>query len=179
MNHHYSTAGLSPSAIHTHQGRSEFLASAVRFRTSSPSSGLLPSPQGSRNTKGSLWLCSSAIRRARAWGAAHLSSWPTLLLPKDAPPADFPFDAAGSPDATRGATPALTRMASATCPTRILECPCLAIPECHRCEQGGARGNSSLLQSPAAGVDSHAPVDSETQILIHLHPAECGIVSVG
>eukprot|EP01047_Picozoa_sp_COSAG01_P072186 COSAG01_NODE_11412_length_1940_cov_1.611081_1_plen_91_part_10 len=39
-------------------------------------------------------------------GAAHLSSGPTLLLPKDAPPADFPFDAAGSPDATRGATPA-------------------------------------------------------------------------
>jgi hypothetical protein len=55
-------------------------------------------------------------------------------------------------------------MASATCPTRILECPCLAIPECHRCERGAARGNSSLLQSPAAGVkgvDSHAPVDSE------------------
>ena len=115
----------------------------------------------------------------RAWVAAHLSSRPTLLLPKDAPPADFPFDAAGSPDATRGATPARTRMASATCPTRILGCPCLAIPECHRCERGAARGNSSLLQSPAAGVDSHAPVDSETQILIHLHPAECGIVSVG
>eukprot|EP01047_Picozoa_sp_COSAG01_P124908 COSAG01_NODE_53931_length_335_cov_3.313559_1_plen_64_part_01 len=33
-----------------------------------------------------------------------------------------------------------------------------------RCERGAARGNSSLLQSPAAGVDSHAPVDSETQI---------------
>ena len=111
-------------------------------------------------------------------GCAPLS-WPTLLLPKDAPPADFPFDAAGSPDAIRGATAAVTRMASATCATRILECPCLAIPECHRCERGAARGNSSLLQSPAAGVDSHAPVDSETQILIHLHPAECGIVSVG
>ena len=103
--------------------------------------------------------------------------WPTLLLPKDAPPADFPFDAAGSPDAIRGATAAVTRMASATCATLTLECPCLAIPECHRCERGAARGNSSLLQSPAAGVDSHAPVDSETQILIHLHPAECGIVS--
>eukprot|EP01047_Picozoa_sp_COSAG01_P100012 COSAG01_NODE_29929_length_626_cov_7.531309_1_plen_103_part_01 len=64
-------------------------------------------------------------RTYRAWGAAHLSSRPTLLLPKDAPPADFPFAPAGSPDATRGATPARTRMASATCPTRILECPCL------------------------------------------------------
>ena len=104
---------------------------------------------------------------------------PTLLFPKDAPPADFPFDAAGSADAIRGATAAVTRMASATCATLTLECPCLAIPECHRCERGAARGNSSLLQSPAAGVDSHAPVDSETQILIHLHPAECGIVSVG
>jgi hypothetical protein len=114
-----------------------------------------------------------------AWVAAHLSSRPTLLLPKDAPPADFPFDAAGSADAIRGATAAVTRMASATCATLTLECPCLAIPECHRCERGAARGNSSLLQSPAAGVDSHAPVDSETQILIHLHPAECGIVSVG
>ena len=105
-------------------------------------------------------------RSDRAWGAAHLSSRPTLLLPKDAPPADFPFDAAGSPDATRGATPARTRMASATCPTRILECPCLAIPECHRCERGAARGNSSLLQSPAAGVDSHAPVDSGTDLTL-------------
>ena len=55
---------------------------------------------------------------------------------------------------------------SATCPTRILECPCLAIPECHRCERGAARGNSSLLQSPAAGVDSHAPVDSETDLTL-------------
>ena len=72
----------------------------------------------------------------------------------------------GSPDATRGATPARTRMASATCPTRILECPCLAIPECHRCERGAARGNSSLLQSPAAGVDSHAPIDSETDLTL-------------
>ena len=107
-------------------------------------------------------------------------SWPTLLLPKDAPPADFPFDAAGSPDATRGATPARTRMASATCATRILECPCLAIPECHRCERGAARGNSSLLQSPAAGVDSHAPVDSGTDLTLagsEMRPAECGIVS--
>ena len=108
-------------------------------------------------------------RMGRGWssvgGCAPLS-WPTLLLPKDAPPADFPFDAAGSPDATRGATPARTRMASATGPTRILECPCLAIPECHRCERGAARGNSSLLQSPAAGVDSHAPVDSETDLTL-------------
>ena len=95
-----------------------------------------------------------------------ITVWPTLLLPKDAPPADFPFDAAGSPDATRGATPARTRMASATCPTRILGCPCLAIPECHRCERGAARGNSSLLQSPAAGVDSHAPVDSGTDLTL-------------
>ena len=102
----------------------------------------------------------------RAWVAAHLSSRPTLLLPKDAPPADFPFDAAGSPDATRGATPARTRMPLFTCPTRILECPCLAIPECHRCELGAARGNSSLLQSPAAGVDSHAPVDSGTDLTL-------------
>ena len=101
-----------------------------------------------------------------AWVAAHLSSWPTLLLPKDAPPADFPFDAAGSPDAIRGATAAVTRMASATCATLTLECPCLAIPECHRCERGAARGNSSLLQSPAAGVDSHAPVDSETDLTL-------------
>ena len=93
-------------------------------------------------------------------------SWPTLLLPKDAPPADFPFDAAGSPDAIRGATAAVTRMASATCATLTLECPCLAIPECHRCERGAARGNSSLLQSPAAGVDSHAPVDSETDLTL-------------
>ena len=81
-------------------------------------------------------------------------------------PCTLLLDAAGSPDATRGATPARTRMASATCPTRILECPCLAIPECHRCERGAARGNSSLLQSPAAGVDSHAPVDSETDLTL-------------
>eukprot|EP01047_Picozoa_sp_COSAG01_P027204 COSAG01_NODE_1786_length_9231_cov_19.575276_15_plen_103_part_00 len=55
------------------------------------------------------------LRFLSCQGAAHLSSRSTLLLPKDAPPADFPFDAAGSPDATRGATPARTRMASATC----------------------------------------------------------------
>ena len=127
---------------------------------------LLSSAQEDRNPLSRLQLCSCQICTARAWGAAHLSSWPTLLLPKDAPPADFPFDAAGSPDATRGATPARTRMASATCPTRILECPCLAIPECHRCERGAARGNSSLLQSPAAGVDSHAPVDSGTDLTL-------------
>ena len=102
----------------------------------------------------------------KTWGAAHLSSRPTLLLPKDAPPADLPFAPAGSPDATRGATPARTRMALVTCPTRILECPCLAIPECHRCELGAARGNSSLLQSPAAGVDSHAPTDSGTDLTL-------------
>ena len=53
-----------------------------------------------------------------------------------------------------------------TSPTRILECPCLAIPECHRCELGAARGNSSLLQSPAAGVDSHAPTDSGTDLTL-------------
>eukprot|EP01049_Picozoa_sp_SAG25_P003846 SAG25_NODE_231_length_11417_cov_12.831684_9_plen_113_part_00 len=93
--------------------------------------------------------------------AAHLSSRSTLLLRKDAPSANFPFDVAGSPDATRGEAAAVTRMALATCATLTLECPCLAIPECHRCELGAARGNSSLLQSPAAGVDSHAPVDSE------------------
>jgi hypothetical protein len=86
----------------------------------------------------------------------------TLLLRKDAPSADFPFDAAGSPDATRGATAAVTRMALVTCATLTLECLCLAIPECHRCELGAARGNSSLLQSPAAGVDSHAPVPVAT-----------------
>jgi hypothetical protein len=110
--------------------------------------------------------CTGWTGAGRAWVAAHLSSRPTLLLRKDAPPADFPFDAAGSPDAIRGATAAVTRMASATCATLTLECPCLAIPECHRCELGAARGNSSLLQSPAAGVDSHAPVDSETDLTL-------------
>jgi hypothetical protein len=112
-------------------------------------------------------------------GCAHLSSRPTLLLPKDAPLADFPFAPAGSPDAIRGATAAVTRMALATCPTRILECPCLAIPECHRCELGAARGNSSLLQSPAAGVDSHARSDSgwdgPDSGRSEMRPAECGI----
>ena len=88
------------------------------------------------------------------------------IRPSTPTPADFPLDAAGSPDAIRGATAAVTRMASATCATLTLECPCLAIPECHRCELGAARGNSSLLQSPAAGVDSHAPVDSETDLTL-------------
>jgi hypothetical protein len=88
----------------------------------------------------------------------------TLLLRKDAPSADFPFDAARchTRAATRGATAAVTRMALVTCATLTLECLCLAIPECHRCELGAARGNSSLLQSPAAGVDSHAPVPVAT-----------------
>ena len=126
----------------------------------------LPSPQAEQIANFGLDFLRAWAGDGRAWVAAHLSSWPTLLLPKDAPPADFPFDAAGSPDAIRGATPARTRMAFATCPTRILECPCLAIPECHRCERGAARGNSSLLQSPAAGVDSHAPVDSGTGLTL-------------
>ena len=160
--------GAQPTCAHahTHQGRSEFLASRGQLWAAGPPGMFLSSAQGDRNPRIGLQLCSSQKCRARAWVAAHLSSRPTLLLPKDAPPADFPFDAAGSPDATRGATPARTRMASATCPTRILECPCLAIPECHRCERGAARGNSSLLQSPAAGVDSHAPADSGTDLAL-------------
>ena len=107
---------------------------------------------------------SSRIRGA--WVAAHLSSWPTLLLPKDAPPADFPFDAAGSPDATRGATPARTRMASATCPGLTLDGPRLPILGCILANCGAARGEDSLLQSPAECGRMHAPVDSETDLTL-------------
>ena len=91
---------------------------------------------------------------------------PTLLLPKDAPPADFPFDAAGSPDATRGATPARTRMASATCPGLTLDGPRLPILGCILPNCGAARGEDSLLQSPAECGRMHAPVDSETDLTL-------------
>eukprot|EP01047_Picozoa_sp_COSAG01_P048260 COSAG01_NODE_4686_length_4811_cov_4.669355_5_plen_92_part_00 len=49
-----------------------------------------------------------------AWVAAHLSSRPTLLLPKDAPPADFPFDAIVHPSqnaiAVSGGPPGATAL---------------------------------------------------------------------
>eukprot|EP01047_Picozoa_sp_COSAG01_P050698 COSAG01_NODE_5152_length_4451_cov_13.224724_10_plen_103_part_01 len=61
--------------------------------------------------------------KQKTGGAAHLSSRSTLLLKDEHPPAGLPFDAARSPDATRGATPARTRMASATCPGLTLDGP--------------------------------------------------------
>ena len=77
------------------------------------------------------------------------------------PPAGLPFDAAGSPDATRGATPARTRMALATCPGLTLDGPRLPILRCIWPNCGAARGEDSLLQSPAECSRMHAPVDSE------------------
>ena len=127
---------------------------------------LLSSAQGDRNPRIGLQLCSSQKCWARAWGAARLSSRSPLLLPKDAPPADFPFDAAGSPDATRGATPARTRMALATCPGLTLDGPRLPILGCILANCGAARGEDSLLQSPAECGRMHAPVDSETDLTL-------------
>ena len=102
----------------------------------------------------------------RAWGAAHLSSRSTLLLKDEHPPAGLPFDAARSPDATRGATPARTRMASATCPGLTLDGPRLPILGCILPNCGAARGEDSLLQSPAECGRMHAPVDSETDLTL-------------
>ena len=82
------------------------------------------------------------------------------------PPAGLPFDAARSPDATRGATPARTRMASATCPGLTLDGPRLPILGCILANCGAARGEDSLLQSPAECGRMHAPVDSETDLTL-------------
>ena len=101
-----------------------------------------------------------------AWGAAHLCSCSTLLLKDEHPPAGLPFDAARSPDATRGATPARTRMASATCPGLTLDGPRLPILGCILPNCGAARGEDSLLQSPAECGRMHAPVDSETDLTL-------------
>eukprot|EP01047_Picozoa_sp_COSAG01_P007684 COSAG01_NODE_294_length_19294_cov_35.559312_6_plen_107_part_00 len=94
------------------------------------------------------------------------SSRSTLLLKDEHPPADLPFDAARSPDATRGATPARTRMASATCPGLTLDGPRLPILGCILPNCGAARGEGSLLQSPAECSRMHAPVDSETDLTL-------------
>ena len=99
-------------------------------------------------------------------GAAHLCSCSTLLLKDEHPPAGLPFDAARSPDATRGATPARTRMASATCPGLTLDGPRLPILGCTLPNCGAARGEDSLLQSPAECGRMHAPVDSETDLTL-------------
>jgi hypothetical protein len=48
----------------------------------------------------------------------------------------------------RGATPARTRMAPATCPGLTLDCPCLSTWDCILANCGAARGEDSLLQSP-------------------------------
>ena len=105
-------------------------------------------------------------RSDRAWGAAHLCSCSTLLLKDEHPPAGLPFDAARSPDATRGATPARTRMALATCPGLTLDGPRLPILGCTLPNCGAARGEDSLLQSPAECGRMHAPVDSETDLTL-------------
>jgi hypothetical protein len=98
--------------------------------------------------------------------AAHLSSRSTLLLKDEHPPAGLPFDAARSPDATRGATPARTRMASATCATctLTLDGPRLPILGLHlaqlRGRPGGAgRGLSlAVTRRIRAAMRSHACV---------------------
>ena len=95
--------------------------------------------------------------------------WEPLFLPPrqdEHPPAGLPFDAARSPDATRGATPARTRMASATCPGLTLDGPRLPILGCTLPNCGAARGEDSLLQSPAECGRMHAPVDSETDLTL-------------
>ena len=98
--------------------------------------------------------------------AAHLSSRSTLLLQKDAPSADVPFAAAGSPDGIRGATPARTRMPLATSPGLILDCLHLPSWDGILANCGAAWGEDSLLQSPAECGRMHAPVDSETDLTL-------------
>ena len=127
---------------------------------------LLSSAQGDRNLPGRLDLCRCQICSARAWGAAHLSSRSTLLLKDEHPPAGLPFDAARSPDATRGATPARTRMPLATCPGLILDCLHLPSWDGILANCGAAWGEDSLLQSPAECGRMHAPVDSETDLTL-------------
>ena len=160
--------GAQPTCAHahTHQGRSEFLASRGQLRPKPGSGRALSSAQGSASLGPSLWLCSGTICSARAWGAAHLCSCSTLLLKDEHPPAGLPFDAARSPDATRGATPARTRMASATCLGPTLDGPRLPILGCILANCGAARGEDSLLQSPAECGRMHAPVDSETDLTL-------------
>ena len=126
----------------------------------------LPSPQVEQVANFGLDFCSSQMCGARAWGAAHLCSCSTLLLKDEHPPAGLPFDAARSPDATRGATPARTRMASATCPGLTLDGPRLPILGCTLPNCEAARGEDSLLQSPAECGRMHAPVDSETDLTL-------------
>eukprot|EP01047_Picozoa_sp_COSAG01_P005138 COSAG01_NODE_173_length_23099_cov_37.564783_10_plen_155_part_00 len=64
------------------------------------------------------------------------------------------------------ATPARTRMAFATCPGLTLDGPRLPILGCTLPNCGAARGEDSLLQSPAECGRMHAPVDSETDLTL-------------
>ena len=141
------TPGAQPTCAHahTHQGRSEFLASRGQLRPNPGSGRALSSAQGSASLAPALDLCRGGSCPQKTGGAAHLCSCSTLLLKDEHPPAGLPFDAARSPDATRGATPARTRMASATCPGLTLDGPRLPILGLHLAQLRGRPGRGLSL----------------------------------